>query len=112
MVDYFVRAVALFRALDTYYALERAEIAPHPTRRYALAGITTALEQFSGGRVVLQCRGSKNDTLHSVTYVYHVKGSLQTGHFVPARDLTKEGDAANCAPTVRYLPKRPNGDEL
>lgn len=111
VVDYFTRALALFRLLDTYYALERADIVPHKSRLYPLADITAALERFSGGKVVLRCtgRGGRRDVLHEAWYVFHVKGSLQTGQFVPARELGKEGKAGNCAPWVRYLPKGPPG---
>ncbi|KAM7186527.1 putative ribonuclease T2 precursor [Naviculisporaceae sp. PSN 640] len=108
VVDYFTRATALFRTLDTYHALEKAGIVPHARRHYPLVDIQSALEQFSGGRVVLRCGGGRGggSVLHEAWYVYFVKGSLQTGEFIPARDLGKEGDAGNCAPWVKYLPKR------
>ncbi|KAK3940846.1 ribonuclease T2 [Diplogelasinospora grovesii] len=111
VVDYFARAAALFKMLDTFYALEKAGITPHGRKHYPLADVQKALEGYSGGKVVLRCipggRGSHhNDVLHEAWYVYFVKGSLQTGQFVPAQNLGKEGDAGNCAPWVRYLPKR------
>ncbi len=97
--------------LDTYSVLERADIVPHPKRHYPLADIQQALEQFSGGRVVLRCNGGgRRDVLHEVWYVYFVKGSLQTGQFVPAQDLGEKGDVGNCAPWVRYLPKKRKGE--
>jgi ribonuclease T2 len=37
--------------------------------------------------------------------VYFVKGSLQSGEFVPAKDSFK-GDRTDCAEHVRYLPKK------
>lgn len=107
MVDYFTRAAALFRTLDTYRALEKAGIVPHARRHYPLADVQQALERFSGGKVVLRCNGGgRRDVLHEAWYHYFIKGSLQTGQFVPAQDYGKEGDAGNCAPWVRYLPKR------
>ncbi|KAK0720326.1 ribonuclease T2 family protein [Lasiosphaeris hirsuta] len=109
VVDYFTRASALFRVLDTYTALEKAGIVPHARRHYPLVDIQAALQRFSGGRVVLRClgsRGSAKDILHEAWYVYFVKGSLQTGEFVPAQGFGREGDAGNCSPWVRYLPKR------
>ncbi|KAK1756935.1 ribonuclease T2 [Echria macrotheca] len=113
VVDYFTRAAALFRTLDTYYALEKAGIVPHSRRHYPLADIQKTLQAYSGGRVVLRCgssgRGSRNDVLHEAWYVYFVKGSLQTGQFVPAQELGREGDAGNCAPWVKYLPKKKKG---
>lgn len=92
--------------LDTYTALEAAGITPHRSRHYPLADVQAALERFSGGRVVLRCGGRRRDTLHEAWYVYFVKGSLQTGEFVPAQDLGRRGDVGNCVPLVRYLPKR------
>ncbi len=84
---------------------------PHSRTHYPLADVQAALQRFSGGRVVLRCvgRGGRNDVLHEAWYVYFIKGSLQTGQFVPAKELGKEGDAGNCAPWVRYLPKRHAG---
>ena len=105
VVDYFVRAFGLFRMLDTYRALERAGIEPDYHKTYPLSTIQTALQTFSGGRVVLQCTGSHHNVLHEVWYVYFVKGSLQSGVFVPAKDSFRGGEG-NCAAEVRYLPKR------
>ena len=110
VIDYFSRATALFRTLDTYYALERAGIVPHSRRHYPLVDIQRALERYSGGRVVLRC-GGRGTILHEAWYVYFVKGSLQTGDFVPAKDLGREGDAGNCAPWVKYLPKGRRGED-
>ena len=113
VVDYFTRAAALFRTLDTYRALSRAGIVPSATARYALADVRGALERFSGGRVVLRCAGRDGDVLHEVWYVYFIRGSLQTGMFVPAQDLGREGDGdggGECKGEVRYLPKRRRGE--
>jgi ribonuclease T2 len=122
VVDYFVRAAGLFRTLDTYLALERQGFVPDAGKAYALEDIQRALEKFSGGKVVLRCTGGGRDkvtkakyapdVLHEVWYVYFVKGSLQSGQFVPAQELGHEGNAGNCADQVRYLPKRIRGDEL
>jgi len=109
VVDYFTRATALFRTLDTYFALEKAGVVPHNRRHYPLSDIQGALEKFSGGRVVLRCEGPRRDVLHEAWYVYFLRGSLQTGQFVPAQELGREGDAGNCAPWVRYLPKNGAG---
>ncbi|KAI1753413.1 ribonuclease Trv [Xylaria castorea] len=103
VVDYFVRAFGLFRMLDTYYALQRVGIEPDAHKTYALADIQAALEEFSGSRVILKC--SRHGVLHEAWYVWFVKGSLQSGEFVPARDSFK-GDHGNCPSHVRYLPKR------
>lgn len=105
VVDYFVRAFGLFKMLDTYWALTNAGIEPDYKKTYSLAKIQSALEDFSGSRVILKCTGRHHNVLHEAWYVYFVKGSLQSGEFVPARDTFK-GDEGNCAPEVRYLPKR------
>ncbi|KAK4448165.1 ribonuclease T2 [Podospora aff. communis PSN243] len=105
VVDYFTRASALFRTLDTHRALEKAGIVPHSRRHYPLADVQAVLEKFSGGKVVLRCTG-RRDVLHEAWYHYFIKGSLQTGEFVPAQDYGNKGDAGNCAPWVRYPPKR------
>jgi ribonuclease T2 len=106
VVDYFTRAAGLFRTLDTYRALERAGIVPSRDTRYTLADVRAALEAYSGGKVVLRCSG-RGDVLHEAWYVYFVQGSLQSGEFVPAKQLGREGGAGNCKPWVRYLPKKP-----
>lgn len=105
VVDYFARATRLFATLDTHTALRRVGIVPHPRTHYPLADVRAALEQFSGGRVVLRCGGRRRDELHEAWYVYFVQGSLQSGAFVPAQDYGAHGDANNCVPWVRYLPK-------
>ncbi|KAJ2999213.1 hypothetical protein NUW58_g64 [Xylaria curta] len=106
VVDYFVRAFGLFRMLDSYHALEEAGIEPDSSKTYALADIQAALEKYSGSRVILKC--SRHNVLHEAWYVWFVKGSLQSGEFVPARDSFK-GDHGNCPSQVRYLPKRRKG---
>ncbi|KAI0909011.1 ribonuclease Trv [Ustulina deusta] len=106
VVDYFVRAFGLFRMLDTYYALQRVGIEPDSSKTYALADVQAALEEYSGSRVILKC--SRHGALHEAWYVWFVKGSLQSGDFVPARDSFK-GDHTNCPARVRYLPKRRKG---
>ena len=116
MIDYVARTAALFRTLDTYTALARARIVPDPAATYARAEVRAALERFAGGRVVLRCdRGG--EVLREVRYVFFVRGSFQTGEFVPAaRELTgreydvdDDGDGG-CAEVVRYLPKRRRGE--
>jgi ribonuclease T2 len=105
VVDYFVRAFSMFRMLDTYRALAQVGIEPDFRKIYRLADIHEALEDFSGGRVILKRTGRHHNVLHEAWYVYFVKGSLQSGELVPAKDSFK-GDHGNCASEVRYLPKR------
>lgn len=106
VVDYFTRATGLFKMLDTYTALSLKGIEPHARTHYPLEDVRAILEQFSGGKVVLRCGGKKRDELHEAWYVYFVQGSLQSGNFVPAQDYGAHGDANNCVPWVRYLPKK------
>ncbi|KAI1199916.1 ribonuclease Trv [Nemania serpens] len=103
VVDYFIRAFDLFRRLDTYRALERVGIEPHSSKTHALADVQAALEEYSGSRVILKC--SRHGALHEAWYVWFVKGSLQNGELIPARD-SFNGDHGNCPARVRYLPKR------
>ncbi|KAK8859809.1 ribonuclease T2 [Apiospora arundinis] len=105
VVDYFERAFGLFRQLDTYYALQQSGIEPSSSKTFDLAVVQQVLERFSGGRVILKCGGRRRDRLHEAWYVYFVKGSLQSGQFVPASDSFK-GDQGNCAKRIKYLPKR------
>ena len=105
VVDYFTRAAALYDGLDTYGALAAAGIEPSRSERYPLADVLAALEASTGGKVVLRCTG-RGDVLHEAWYVYFVQGSLQSGEFVPATKLGREGSAGNCKAWVRYLPKR------
>ncbi|KAI1339072.1 ribonuclease T2 [Xylariaceae sp. FL0016] len=105
VVDYFVRAFALFKTLDTFWALSQAGIEPDAHKYHPLETIQKTLEDFSGGRVILKCSGRHHDVLHEAWYVYFVRGSLQSGEFVPAQDSFK-GDHGSCASHVKYLPKR------
>lgn len=106
VVDYFTRATGLFKALDTYMALEHKGIVPHARTHYPLADVQAALEEFSGGKVVLRCGGRRRDELHEAWYYYFVQGSLQRGQFVPAQNYGAHGDLNNCVPWVKYLPKK------
>jgi ribonuclease T2 len=115
VIDYFARTVALFRSLDVYTALQQGGIVPDDSYRYALADIRSTLERLTGGgQVTLQCHGPEKDVLYEIRFAYWVKGSLQTGEFIPAKaePASKVDKPSNCADTVRYLPKRIFGDEL
>ena len=101
VVDYFLRTAKLFKRLDTYKALSAYGIEPSNVRTWTLKEIETALKSFHGAGVTLRCRGT---ALDEVWYHFDVKGSLQTGIFVPA-----EPDSMKSAcPTagIRYFPKR------
>jgi ribonuclease T2 len=104
-IDYFARSLQLFRTIDTYRALAQADIVPSRLKTYRSADILTALETFSGGRVVLKCEGQDEDVLREVLYAFYVSGSVQTGTFIPAKTIG-DGETSNCASVVRYMPKR------
>ena len=106
VVDYFARTFQLFRTLDTFTTLSLAGIEPSPDATFSLASVRKALEDYSGGRVVLNCRGPEKDVLHEALYAYFVQGSLQSGTFVPAQTLGVKSSRGNCADSVRYLPKK------
>ncbi|RKF65250.1 Ribonuclease T2 [Golovinomyces cichoracearum] len=102
VVDYFQRAVDLFKSLDTYNTLASAGILPCSTKTYAKEQIQAALSHITGYAVVLSCHG---DLLNQVWYNFNVRGSLQNGEFLPTHP-NMHGWAGNCPVTgIRYLPK-------
>lgn len=105
VVDYFTRAASLFKQLDTYRALERAGIEPSNDQVFKKDDVEKALEEFSGGKAIVRCSGRGRNVLHEVWYVYFVKGSLQSGEFVPAKEVGGHLAKGNCAAEVRYSPK-------
>ncbi|KAK0121757.1 ribonuclease T2-like [Cadophora gregata] len=102
VVDFFTRAVSLFRSLDTYSALASAGIVPSARTTYRREQIEVALKKVTGADVLIRCRGNR---LNEVWYSFNVKGSLQEGKFVPSEPVGKVG-RGGCPPGgVRYLPK-------
>ncbi|PSS28360.1 hypothetical protein M430DRAFT_91574 [Amorphotheca resinae ATCC 22711] len=101
VVDFFNRAVEVFKGLDTYKALEAAGITPSTSKTYTSDAIQAALTKLTGSAVVLGCR---NGALNQAWYSFNVKGSIQTGTFVPAAPA---GSGAGTCPRggIRYLPK-------
>lgn len=104
LIDFLNRTVTLFSSLDTYAALAAHDIVPSTTRVYDLRAIEGALTQVTGQEVVVRCRYRK---LTEVWYSFNVKGSLQTGDFVPAEPVGKQGRGGCPKRGIRYLPKRP-----
>ncbi|KAH7412763.1 ribonuclease T2-like protein [Cadophora sp. MPI-SDFR-AT-0126] len=101
-VDFFTRAVSLFRTLDTYSALASAGIVPSTRTTYRREQIENALRKVTGREVLIRCRGNR---LNEVWYSFNVRGSLQEGEFVPSEPVGKVG-RGGCPPVgVRYLPK-------
>lgn len=99
-MDFFARAVDLFKGLDSYKALEAAGITPSWRTTYTLEEIEEALKTVTGNEVTLGCRGNRLD---QAWYSFNVKGSLQSGDFVPTDPV---GKGLRCPRSgIRYLPK-------
>ncbi|KAI1881149.1 hypothetical protein JX265_001389 [Neoarthrinium moseri] len=104
-VDFFKKVVALFKTLPTYDWLSAAGITPSSSKTYTLAQIQAALTKNHGASVYLGCN---NAEISEVWYFFNVKGSVQTGTFVPVASL----NSAECPSTgIKYLPKNGGGDD-
>lgn len=102
VVDFFTRTVELFKTLDTYTALANAGITPSAEVTYTNQQIQDALTQVTGSAVVLGCT---KGALNQAWYSYNVRGSLQTGTFVPT-DPAGSGGRGTCPTSgIWYLPK-------
>ncbi|KAL8638154.1 MAG: hypothetical protein Q9228_004663 [Teloschistes exilis] len=100
VVDYFQKTVDLFKTLDSYAFLSAAGIIPSTTKTYTSAEILAALAKPRGVQVSIQC---KSGALDEIWYFFDVRGSVQTGTFVPAEP---DGSKSSCSATgVKYLPK-------
>ncbi|KAG6035552.1 hypothetical protein E4U41_006012 [Claviceps citrina] len=98
-VDFFKKTVELFKSLPTYEWLAEAGITPLSTKYYSLNKIQGVLSEKHGAKVTLSCKGK---SLNEVWYHYNVRGSLQTGKFVPAEP---DGTKGKCPSQVLYRPK-------
>ncbi|KAI9725063.1 MAG: hypothetical protein M1812_000339 [Candelaria pacifica] len=100
VVDYFQKAVDLFKGLDTYSTLAAAGITPSTSKTYTSAQIESAISSVRGHEVTIGC---SSGALNEIWYHYNVAGSVQTGTFV-ATD--PDGTKSTCPATgVKYLPK-------
>jgi len=102
LVDFMAKAMEIFKTLDTYKALEAAGILPSTSKTYTSVEIQTALTAITGSEVVLGCRRGQ---LNQAWYSYNVKGSLQTGDFVPTSPAGKGGRGTCPSRGIKYLPK-------
>lgn len=99
-VDYFKRAVKLFKTLPSYDWLAKAGIVPSDTKTYTLAEIQAALTAHHGHNVIINCSGNK---LNELWYHFNVRGSIQSGEYVPVDPV---GSPSTCPATgIKYLPK-------
>ena len=105
VVDYFQKAVDLFKALPSYTWLAAAGIVPSNTATYTTAQIQAAITaKRPGVTVTLGCSSS---ALNEIWYHYDVRGSVQTGTFVAANP---DGTKSTCPSTgIKYLPKTGGG---
>ncbi|KAI0997457.1 hypothetical protein K3495_g10730 [Podosphaera aphanis] len=102
VVDFFQRAVDLFKQLNSYDALASADILPSYSKTYTASAIQDALQNLTGNSVVIGCRGNQ---LNQAWYSFNVKGNLQAGEFIPTAPLAQNWKG-NCPETgIRYLPK-------
>jgi ribonuclease T2 len=101
VVDFFQKTVDLFKALPSYQWLAAAGITPSSTQTYTTAQIQSAIAANRPGvQVTLGCSSS---ALNEIWYHYDVRGSVQTGEFVPANP---DGTKSTCPSTgIKYLPK-------
>lgn len=95
--DFFQKVVDLFQALPTYEWLSDAGITPSSTATYTLSQIQQALAKNFGGKTPYI--GCASGAMDEAWYFYNVRGSVQSGEFVPADSLTK----SNCPSTgIKY----------
>lgn len=105
VVDYFQKAVDLFKGLPSYKWLADAGITPSSSKTYTFSQIQAALAvNRPGVQVTLGCKSS---ALNEIWYHYDVRGSVQTGEFVAANP---DGTKSTCPQSgIKYLPKSGGG---
>ncbi|KAL8940242.1 MAG: hypothetical protein Q9211_002372 [Gyalolechia sp. 1 TL-2023] len=104
VVAYFQKTVDLFKTLDSYAFLSAAGIVPSTTKTYTAAEISAALAKPRGVQVSIHCRNGEMD---EIWYYYNVRGSVQTGDFVPSEP---DGSKSDCPATgIKYVPKVSGG---
>ncbi|KAF2738288.1 ribonuclease T2 [Polyplosphaeria fusca] len=105
VVDFFQKAVDLFKGLPSYEWLAAAGITPSTSKTYTTQAIQDAIAaKRPGVSVTLGC---KSGSLNEIWYHYDVRGSVQTGEFVPANP---DGTKSTCpASGIKYLPKNGGG---
>ncbi|KAK4050834.1 Ribonuclease T2 precursor (RNase T2) [Microbotryomycetes sp. JL201] len=99
VVDYFERAVALFKTLPTYDWLSAAGITPSTGKTYTLSQLQAVANSQFGHDVVWKCQ---NGALNEVWYSYVTRGNIVNGQFINSDPLA----SSNCPSTgIKYLPK-------
>ena len=101
VVDFFHTTTKLFKTLPTYLTLALTGVVPITGQTYTAAQIQEPLQAMHGASVTLRCA---NGALKEVWFHFTVRGSVQTGHFVPSEP---NGPTSNCPATgIKYLPKK------
>ncbi|KAK4050739.1 Ribonuclease T2 precursor (RNase T2) [Microbotryomycetes sp. JL221] len=99
VVDYFERAVSLFKTLPTYSWLADAGITPSTTKTYSLGQLQAVANAKFGHDIVWNCR---NGALNEAWFFYNTRGNIVTGTFY----ATDAVGSSNCPSTgIKYLPK-------
>ncbi|KAK1917208.1 hypothetical protein P3342_012053 [Pyrenophora teres f. teres] len=106
VVDFFQKTVDLFKTLPSYEWLSEAGITPSTSKTYTFSDIQNAIQaKRPGVSVTLGC---KSGALNEIWYHFDVRGSLQTGDFVPANP---DGSKSSCPQTgIKYIPKKGGAD--
>ncbi|KAF3350403.1 hypothetical protein VD0002_g2119 [Verticillium dahliae] len=105
VVDYVKKTIQVFKTLPSYEWLKKAGIVPSETVTYTLDQIQTVLTAHHGHNVIVNC--NKNKELNELWYHFNVKGSIQTGVFVPVDPV---GSPSSCPKEgIKYLPKKKAG---
>ncbi|CAK1365461.1 unnamed protein product [Cercospora beticola] len=102
--EFFQKVVDVFKTLPTYQWLGDAGVTPSTSATYSLSQIQQALAKSHGGKTPYI--GCRSGAVNEVWYFYNIRGSVQTGEFVPIDTLTK----SNCPSSgIKYKLKGGSG---
>ena len=104
--DFFRRTVSLFKSLPSYDWLDAAGITPSTSKTYSGSEIQDALSSHhDDNEVYFNC--DSNGALNEIWYFYNVRGSVQTGDFVPTGLPSGVNKPVSSCPSdeIKYLPK-------
>ncbi|BGP12162.1 hypothetical protein JCM10213_004728 [Rhodosporidiobolus nylandii] len=100
VVDYFERAVSLFKSLPTYDWLAADGIVPSETATYTLEQLQAVAKKHHSGFEIYW--GCSDGALSEAWYYFVTKGPIAGGKFIPAQ---MTGSSSCPATGIRYLPK-------
>ncbi|KAJ5634282.1 hypothetical protein N7528_002124 [Penicillium herquei] len=114
VVDYFDKAVEIYKERNSYQFLADAGIVPSSRQTYSREDVENALAKGHGAPVTIRCR---RGAFNEIWYHFNIAGSLQSGKFVTSDPgiftsfmRTTDGPKSNCPAKVRYPLKRPQHD--